>query len=128
MFGWLKKKSPPPHGPDFSAIDSREKAEALFRRGELEKLFLMPLEFGGDDDPHNTVFVPVGIAAVKEGIDQNVIAPLVEEGTVSRYTATPEYQGRSFIPIAIRVEASDPGQFSATIDIWGDALARNAEA
>lgn len=87
----------------------------------------MPLEFGGIDDPLNVVFVPVGIAAVKAGIDQNVIAPLVEEGRVSRYTATPEYQGRSLIPIAIRVEASDPGQFSSTINIWGDALARSAE-
>ena len=128
MFGWLKKKTPPPDGPDFSAIDSREKAEEMFRRGELEKLFLMPLEFGGGDDPHNTVFVPVGTAAVKAGIDQNVIAPLVEEGKVTQYTATPEYQGRSFIPIAIRVVASDPGQFSSTINIWGDALTRNGEA
>lgn len=127
MFGWLKKKPPRPDGPDFSAIDSRKKAEALFRRGELEALFLMPLELGGIDDPRNVVFVPVGIAAVKAGIDQNVIAPLVEEGRVSRYAATPEYQGRSFIPIAIRVEASDPGQFSSTIDIWGDALGRNAK-
>jgi hypothetical protein len=127
MFGWFKKKSPPPSGPDFSAIDSREKAEELFRRGELEKLFLMPLEFGGIDDPRNVVFVPVGIAAAKAGIDQNVIAPLVEEGRVSQYSATPEYQGRSFIPIAIRVTASDPGQFSSTIHIWGDALARAAE-
>ena len=64
MFGWLKKKKPPADGPDFSAIDSREKAEELFRRGELEMLFLMPLEFGGIDDPRNVVFVPVGIAAV----------------------------------------------------------------
>ena len=128
MFGWFKKKPPPADGPDFSAIDSREKAEAMFRRGELEKLFLMPLAFGGIDDPHNVVFVPVGIAAMKDGIDQNVIAPLVEDGTLSRYTATPEYQGRSFIPIAIRVTASDPGQFSATIAVWGDALTRNAKA
>jgi hypothetical protein len=124
MFGWLKKKSPPPTGPDFSAIDSREKAEELFRRGELEKLHLMPLAFGGQDIPVNTLYVPVGIAAIKEEIDENVIGPLVEEGKVSAYTATPEYQGKSFIPIAIRIVASDPGEFSTTINIWGDALAR----
>jgi hypothetical protein len=124
MFGWFKKKSPPPHGPDFSAIDSREKAEALFRRGELEKLYLMPLDFGGTDDPHNVLYVPVGIAAIKDEIDANVIAPLAEEGTITQYRAVPEYQGRSFIPIAIQVVASDPGQFSSTINIWGDALTR----
>jgi hypothetical protein len=48
MFGWFKRKPSPPQGADFSEIDSREKAEALFRRGNLEKLFLMPLEFGGE--------------------------------------------------------------------------------
>ncbi len=42
MFG-SKKKSPQPNGPDFSNIDSQAKAEELFRRGDLEKLFLMPL-------------------------------------------------------------------------------------
>lgn len=40
MFNWFKKK-PKPNGPDFSGIDSREKAEELFRRGDLEKMFLM---------------------------------------------------------------------------------------
>ena len=51
MFGWFKKKAPPPVGPDFSAIDTPAKAEAWFRRGDLEKLFLMPLEYGGEDSP-----------------------------------------------------------------------------
>jgi len=125
MFGWLKKKSPKPAGPDFSEIDSREKAEALFRQGELEMLHLLPPEFGGDDAPHNILFVPVGLAAVKAGIDQNVVAPLAAEGKLTRYSAVPEYQGSSFIPIAIRIEASDPGQFSTVINIWGDALARD---
>ncbi|MFO0826164.1 MAG: hypothetical protein U0792_24115 [Gemmataceae bacterium] len=124
MFGWFKKKSPQPTGPDFSGIDSREKAEELFRRGDLEKLFLMPLEFGGQDIPVNTLYVPVGLAAVKAGIDNGVIGPLAAEGRITKYTATPEYQGNSFIPIAIKIVASDPGEFSTTINIWGKALAR----
>jgi hypothetical protein len=128
MFGWFKKKSPQPNGPDFSAIDSREKAVALFERGELEKLFLMPLEYGGEDNVLNTLYVPVGIAAVKSGIDNNVIGPLVAEGRVTKYTASPEYQGNSFIPIAIKIVASDPGEFTSTINIWGEALARDQEA
>ena len=125
MFGWFKKKSPPPEGPDFSAIDSRAKAQELFRRGDLERLFLMPLAFGGEDIPVNTLYVPVGVAAIKDGIDNNVIGPLAAEGKITKYTATPEYQGKSFVPIAIKIVASDPGEFSTTINIWGGALARD---
>ena len=39
-------------------------------------------------------------AAIKSGIDNNVIAPLVAEGKITQYEASPEYQGSSFIPIA----------------------------
>lgn len=35
MFGWFKKNPAQPSGPDFSAIDSRAKAEELFHWGEL---------------------------------------------------------------------------------------------
>jgi hypothetical protein len=125
MFGWFKKKSTPPNGPDFSLIDSQAKAEELFRRGVLEKLFLMPLEFGGQDIPLNTLYVPVGVADIKAGIDNNVIGPLAAEGKITKYTAKPEYQGNSFIPIAIKIVASDPGEFSTTINIWGEALSRD---
>jgi hypothetical protein len=125
MLGWFKKKSPPPNGPDFSRIDSQAKAEELFRRGDLEKLFLMPLEFGGQDIPLNTLYVPIGIADIKAGIDANVIGPLAAEGKITKYTATPEYQAKSFIPIAIEIVASDPGEFRTTINIWGEALTRD---
>lgn len=123
MFGWRKKKSPPA-GPDFSGIDSPQKAEQAFRRGELEKLLLMPAVFGGEDNPLNTLYVPVGVAGVKDGIDTNVIAPLAAEGKVSQYTAEPDYQGTSVVPIAITITASDPEEFTTTINIWGDALGR----
>lgn len=124
MFGLFKKKSPRPNGPDFSAIDSQAKAIELFERGDLEKLFLMPLEFGGTDNPLNTLYVPIGVADVKAGIDNNVIGPLAADGKITKYTATPEYQGKSFIPVAIKIVASDPGDFSTTINIWGKALSR----
>jgi hypothetical protein len=124
MLGWFKKKSSAHPGPDFSGIDSLAKAEQRFQQGDFEKLFLLPLEFGGQDVPQNFLYVPLGVAGVKSGIDNNIIRPLVEEGKVTNYTATPEYQGKSFIPIAIRIVASDPGQFSTTINIWGEALGR----
>ena len=111
-------------GPDFSAIDSQAKAEELSRRGDLERILLLPVEFGGRTVPENVLYVPVGIAAVKAGIDLNVIAPLVSEGKLSQYSAVPHYQGKSFIPVAIVITASGPGHFSTTINIWGDALLR----
>ncbi|HKI35533.1 MAG TPA: hypothetical protein VKA46_26995 [Gemmataceae bacterium] len=122
----FKQDPPEASGPDFSEIDCQSKAVEMFRKGDLEKLYLMPLEFGGQDIPQNVLFVPVGLAAVKSRIDINVIGPLVESGKVSQYTAVPEYQGKSFIPIAIKVMASNPGQFSATINLWGEALKREA--
>lgn len=120
----LEQGQGPPGGPDFSGVDTVAKAVALFERGDLEKLFLMPLEFGGTDEPVNTLYVPIGLADVKAGLDQNVIAPLVAGGKVTRYETNAEYQGASVIPIALTIVASDPGEFRATINIWGEALAR----
>ncbi len=95
-------------GPDFSAIDSLTKAEELFRRGDLENLFLMPLEFGGEDNPRNTLYVPVGFAGIKAGIDNNIIRPLVSTGKVTRYEATPEYQGQKLHPDCHRGQGIRP--------------------
>lgn len=127
MFDWFRKKPPQPKGPDFSTVDSREKAVELFERGGLEKLFLMPQEFGGEDNALNTLYVPVGFANVKQGIDSNVIGPLAADGKITRYKAMPEYQGRSVIPIAIKITAFDPGEFTSIINIWGEALSRKVE-
>lgn len=121
MFGWFKKKT---NGPDFSAIDSQEKVEELFRQGVLGKAYLMPLEFGGQDFPPNWVFVPAFAAQLKAHNDMNIVMPLVQVGKVKHYDATPEYQGNSFVPIAIKVTAYDPGHFSCDIKIWGAALSR----
>lgn len=122
MFNWFKKKEGGGGGPDFSAIDSQAKAEALFKNGELSKLFLMPLEYGGEDFGMNVVYVPASAAEMKTSIDTNVIKPLLEQGKIKHYQAAPQYQGISFIPNAITVTASDPSSFSTVIRIWGDAL------
>lgn len=130
MLFWKRKPKapgPPAHGPDFSHVDSLEKALALVEAGELEVLYLMPPEFGGPEDPRNIVYVPVGIAEIKYSTDMNIIAPLVESGNVQHYAAAPEYRGRSFIPMAIKIEATDPGRFESEINIWGEALDREDE-
>lgn len=123
MFGF-KKKPPKPEGPDFSGIDSKAKAEKLFAKGELEKLYLFPLEMGGEEIDLNMLYVPIGIADIKAGVDNNIIGPLAAEGKITQYKAEPEYQGESFIPIAIKITAWDPGEFTSTINIWGEALGR----
>jgi hypothetical protein len=97
-------------GPDFSQVNSVKKAEELARRGEVQRLLLVPSEFGGKEVPENVVYVPAGFRSVKEQIDRNIIMPLVAEGKITRYRALPEYQGDSFIPIAIKIEASDLGR------------------
>jgi hypothetical protein len=114
------------NGPDFSEIDSQAKAESKAQHGELEKLFLLAPEFGGTNDPRNIVYVPLGYAAIKSDIDANIIKPLIASGKITKYQASPEYQDRSFIPIAIRIAASNPGSFTTTINIWGNALTRKS--
>jgi hypothetical protein len=110
-------------GPDFSHITSQSAALDLVRVGQLEPLLLLPDIFGGRDDvAANVVYVPVGLADVKRGIDENIVVPLAREGQVTRYVATPRYEGDSFIPTAITINASEPGSFTTTIAIWGSAL------
>lgn len=128
MFNWFKKQSAVPNGPDFSTTDSKAKAEALVGRGELAKLLLLPAEFGGAEDPQNIVYVPVSFVAIKADIDMNIIKPLIESEKVTEYRAAPEYQGKSFVPIAIKINASNPGSFNSEINIWGKALMRKADA
>lgn len=92
------------NGPDFSPVTSVQQAEDLVRRSDIEPLLLLPSEFGGLEVPENVVYVPAGISALKERIDQ----------------------GDSFIPIAIRIEASDPGGVLHRDQHRGDALNRGA--
>ncbi|MCP4701419.1 MAG: hypothetical protein GY862_31870, partial [Gammaproteobacteria bacterium] len=65
MFNLFKKKNKN-QGPDFSHVNSKEKAIELANKGELEPLFLMPLDFGGEEIPLNMLFVPVGIAQIPD--------------------------------------------------------------
>lgn len=127
MFDWFRKKAPAAGaGSDFSGITSQAMAEELHGRGELHKLYLMPLDFGGDDNKLNVVYVPAFAVETKNRIDSNIVKPLVAQGKISQYSASPVYQGASFIPSAIHIKASDPGDFSAVVRIWGDALKEGA--
>jgi len=105
---------------DFSSVDSLEKAQALYNQGKLERLFLFPLEFGGQEVPQNILYVPPGIAAIKQQID-NAIASMVKQGLIASYVAEPEYKGQSFVPSKIKIKTSHPekaGGVDRTISIW----------
>jgi len=104
---------------DFSAIDSVAKAQALYNQGKLERLFLFPLEFGGQEIPQNILYVPHGIAAIKQQID-SAIGDMVKQGLVSGYAAEPEYKGDSFIPSRIKIKTSHPEKpgVDRIINVW----------
>ena len=127
MFGLFKKKQRPKFS-DFETVDSHAKAEHLVRQGQLEKLYLLPLEFGGLDNPHNALYVPVGVAKHKASIDRNVISPLAQVGAITEYQAIPVYEGTSCIPVAIEIVASNPGHFRSRINIWGKSVANKKVA
>lgn len=111
-----------PDRPDYSHIDTREKAEALCEQGKLERLWLMPEEFGGEDAPQNIVHVPLGFVAMKREADLDVIMPLVRAGKVVEYAATPYYAGGCLVPTAILVTATSPERFARLFRIWGESL------
>lgn len=125
MFNFFKKAPSPAVGPDYSKIDSLMKAQAAVELGDLVKLHLLPVPFGGDDSAPNTVYVPPFVKDMKDGIDQDTVMTLVREGTVTRYSAAPRYQGKSVVPISITLRATEPANFEASIAIWGDALEGN---
>jgi hypothetical protein len=118
---WKRRGARRP-GPDFSHVDSLEKAEQLVSRGELARLHLVPPEFGGVDDARNVVYVPPFVVDLKQQTDANVVLPLIEQEQARSYEATPRYEGASFVPCAIEIRASDPGDLRTSLAIWGEAL------
>lgn len=105
---------------DFSEVVSVSMAREMAMRGELEPLYLIGLRFGGAEDLGNCVFVPVGIAAIKDQYD-DVIEDLLREGRIKSYSCVPEYKGRSAVPYRLTMKASSPEgkpEFTETINIW----------
>jgi hypothetical protein len=116
MFNWFKKKSNA--GPDFSNLNSRAKVQAAAGSGHLVSMLMMPIEFGGPPGGLNEVFVPAWVLEQKNKIDFGTIMPLGEEGKITQYSANPSYKGDSFVPSSITIRAYNPGEFTATIEIW----------
>lgn len=107
-------------GMNFSHVDSREKAMALVQEGKLFKILLFPSEFGGEDIPQNSVYVPAGIPEIKDQITGTLIR-FVEQGFIDTMQVNPEYKGNSFVPSKIKIRTSHSGkegEFNPTIEIW----------
>ncbi|KAB1154255.1 hypothetical protein F7018_14895 [Tenacibaculum aiptasiae] len=121
MFKWFKKKksaeSKSSNGPDFNDIDSNDKAFNLFKKGELTKIHLIPVEFGGEDSNINTLYVPEFVSVLKMRFDQ-MIEDLLIEGKELSYSANPEYKGKSFIPSALKISVTGDSEFTEVIEIW----------
>jgi hypothetical protein len=103
--------------PDYSHIDSNEKAQQLCAQKELVKLHLMPLDWGGEDVALNTIYVPEFVLEQKARLD-GVIEELLEAGHNLSYAASPEYKGNSFIASKLIIKVSGDRQMEATIEIW----------
>lgn len=117
MAEWSKQKNEQPLGPDFHAIDSAEKAFAMYKQGELSRVYLFPLAFGGQESEFNCVYVPHGVDMLKERFDELVVA-LYKKGAVTAYTAKPEYKGKSFVPSALVLLANGRSGIKERIEIW----------
>ncbi|MBR6033267.1 MAG: hypothetical protein IKP28_00700 [Clostridia bacterium] len=103
----------------FAGIDSKGKAIEEYNNGKLEKLYLMALRFGGAADDRNMVYVPIGIAKIKDSYD-NVVEDLLKQNKVESYNCDLKYRGNSVIPCEIIIVASKDGRevFKEAINVW----------
>ena len=125
MWPWTRKvKSQDPiavsamtEGDDYSAVDSRSKAEELFRDGKLALIYLMPREAGGPDGALNTAYVPVRAKQEKERIDASILDVARRGGDV-HYRANQSYNGSSFVPASITISVSGTLNAEYVLRVW----------
>ena len=121
MFNWFKKndnsKLENGNGPDFSRITSKSKAIGLYKKGELVKLHLIGLEFGGEDSERNILYVPEFAQIFKHRFDK-MLEELLIGGKKLNFSAEAEYKGKSFVPSKIKISVTGDSEFIETINIW----------
>ena len=120
-FNWFKKKDKLNEKeqikPDYNDIDSTDKAIALYQKKQLAKLYLMPLEFGGVDNPMNILYVPEHVVFLKSRFD-TIIEDLLVQGKKLNYSANPVYKGKSFVPSSLTIVVKGDSDFTEIIQIW----------
>lgn len=85
---------------------SREELDSLLARGLVEKVLMWPADFGGTDDPRNVTYLPRALVERKRAFDAEV-RRRVETGEDINFKVTPEYDGDSFVPTRLHMEAGD---------------------
>ncbi|MBE9032677.1 hypothetical protein IQ266_23350 [filamentous cyanobacterium LEGE 11480] len=113
--------SSPQEKPDFAEVDSIEKAIVLADQDILHKIFLLPLEFGGKDEPANSIYVPSGVPEVQAHIINSLI-DFLDKGLINKLKVGIDHKGDSKVPSRIRIRAwhteKEGGGFYPNIDIW----------
>ena len=104
-------------GDDYSAVDSRGKAEELSRQGKLALIYLMPREAGGPDGSINTVYVPVRAKQEKERIDSSILEVARNGGDV-HYRTNQSYKGASFVPAKITISVTGALNAEYVLRVW----------
>lgn len=121
MFNWFKKKeistTEREKQPDFSKITTISKAVDLSKKGQLVKVHLIALEFGGEDSERNILYVPEFAQIIKHRFDK-MIEELLIDGKKLGYSAEPEYKGNSVIPSKLKMTVTGESEFKETINIW----------
>lgn len=104
---------------NYATINSRVKAESLYKKNLLKPLYLMPLQFNGQLVQENTLYVPDFVVPIKNSYD-DMVEVLVMENKVTGYKCNAAYKGDSFIPSALTIVASKDGKtvFEEKINIW----------
>lgn len=103
--------------PTRAEILTLEDAAIWVVRGNLVKVHLLPLEFGGEDTPGNTTYLPPEAARAKMAFDARVSARLQPEMEL-RYEADPEFDIPSLVPARLRMTTiGDEDESSETIEV-----------
>ncbi len=109
------------HKPDFSDIDSIEKA--LLENDEIEDYSDICVEFINKlliKKSENRIGSESGVSQIKESID-NIVEELLIDKLVSGYKCDIKYKEKSVIPSEIKIVASDSEGtevFAPVINIW----------
>lgn len=120
LFDFFKKSTKPIDTSipcNYADICSYDEAEQYYKTGQLGKLYLIGLTFGGDDSPVNILYAPQSAVLQKEAIDRKLEQQLIQ-GLNLQYRAFPEYKGHSFIPSKITIEIDGDKTYTEEIEIW----------
>ena len=102
---------------DLASITSTDQAKALFEQGKIDRVYLMPLDFGGIEASINILYIPKKQADEKRKIDQEIYE-LAVDGLIKNYEANPTYQGDSFVPTSIEIKATGKQTYIRVINIY----------